>query len=54
MMSLSQNYNLHRFKPILNGFKITHAKEKITLPYGLTQDFSIKIKVLKIDSYLSD
>ena len=39
-------------KPILNGFKITHAKEKITLPYGTNAEFSTKTKVLKIDSYL--
>lgn len=43
--------------PILSGFKITHAKEKITLPYGAKAEFSTGgkwDKILKIESYLSD
>lgn len=39
--------------PILSGFKITHAREKITLPYGATAQFSTKDKKLIIESYLS-
>lgn len=38
--------------PILSGFKITHAKEKITLPYGANAEFSTTDKILKIESYL--
>lgn len=38
--------------PILSGFKITHAKDKITLPYGANAEFSTENKVLKIGSYL--
>lgn len=38
--------------PILSGFKITHAKEKITLPYGAKAEFSTRTKILKIKSYL--
>lgn len=38
--------------PILSGFKITHEKDKITLPYGANASFSTKDKMLKIDSYL--
>ncbi len=38
--------------PILSGFKITHAKEKITLPYGAKAEFSTKDKILKIENYL--
>jgi muramoyltetrapeptide carboxypeptidase len=41
-------------KPILSGFKITHAKEKITLPYGANASFSTKSKKLSIESYLED
>ena len=41
-------------KPILSGFKITHAKEKITLPYGTNAEFSTDTKVLKIENYLSE
>lgn len=40
-------------KPILSGFKLTHAKEKITLPYGAEAEFSTIDKVLKIDNYLN-
>lgn len=39
--------------PILSGFKITHAKEKMTLPYGANANFSTETKVLNIESYLS-
>lgn len=39
--------------PILSGFKITHAKEKMTLPYGAKAELSTDTKVLKIESYLS-
>lgn len=38
--------------PILSGFKISHAKDKITLPYGAKAIFSTEEKLLKIDSYL--
>lgn len=38
--------------PILSDFKITHAKEKITLPYGAKAGFSTTDKILKIESYL--
>lgn len=41
-------------KPILSGFKITHAKDKITLPYGVNAEFSTEIKALHIQSYLRD
>lgn len=40
--------------PILSGFKITHAKEKITLPYGAKAEFSTTDKILKIETYLKD
>lgn len=40
--------------PIISGFKITHAKEKITLPYGAKAEFSTTDKVLKIETYLKD
>lgn len=40
-------------KPILSGFKITHAKNKITLPYGAAAQFSTADKVLKIQKYLN-
>lgn len=40
--------------PMLSGFKITHAKEKMTLPYGATAHFSIETQVLNIESYLSN
>lgn len=40
--------------PILSGFKITHAKEKMTLPYGAKAQFSTETKVLNIESYLRD
>lgn len=44
-----------KFKvPILSGFKITHAREKITLPYGVQAEFSTENKILKIKSYLLD
>lgn len=40
--------------PILSGFKITHAKEKITLPYGAKAEFSTEDKVLHLQNYLND
>lgn len=40
--------------PILSGFKITHAKEKITLPYGAKAEFTTTNKILKIETYLKD
>lgn len=40
--------------PILSGFKITHAIEKITLPYGAKAGFSTEDKNLHIQSYLND
>ncbi|MDD3435802.1 MAG: LD-carboxypeptidase [Candidatus Gastranaerophilales bacterium] len=39
-------------KPILSGFKITHATEKITLPYGAIASFSTEDKILDVESYL--
>jgi len=39
-------------KPILSGFKITHAKEKITLPYGAMAEFSTNTKILTVKKYL--
>ena len=39
-------------KPILSGFELTHAKDKITLPYGAIAEFSTETKILKIQSYL--
>lgn len=39
-------------KPILSGFKITHAPEKITLPYAAMAEFSTDSKTLKIENYL--
>lgn len=38
--------------PILSGFKITHARDKITVPYSANAEFSTQDKILKIDSYL--
>ena len=38
--------------PIQSGFKITHAKEKITVPYGANASFSVSEKVLQIENYL--
>lgn len=38
--------------PILSGFKITHAHEKITLPYGAQGYFSTKSKKLIISNFL--
>lgn len=40
--------------PILSGFKITHAKEKHTIPYGAEAEFSTSGKCLNIKSYLID
>lgn len=41
-------------KPILSGFKITHAKDKITLPYGAKANFSTNTKILHIKDYLKE
>lgn len=40
-------------KPILSGFRISHAKEKITIPYGTMSEFSTEEKILKLEKYLS-
>ncbi len=40
--------------PILSGFKITHAKDKMTLPYGASAHLSTDNKILKIIKYLDD
>lgn len=39
--------------PILSGFKITHAKDKITLPYGTKAQLSTDEKILNIEKYLT-
>lgn len=42
--------------PILSGFKITHARRKITMPYGAMAEFSTRDKwgkILKIDKYIT-
>lgn len=39
-------------KPILSGFKITHAKDKITIPYGANASFSTENRILNIENYL--
>jgi len=39
--------------PVLSGLKITHAKEKITLPYGAKASFNTKEKILNIQPYLN-
>jgi len=41
-------------KPILSGFKITHADEKITVPYGAYAEFSTETKIINIENYLID
>lgn len=41
-------------KPVLSGFKISHAKDKITIPYGANVSFSTNSKKLLIQSYLND
>lgn len=41
-------------KPILSGFAITHASEKITVPYGARAKFSTLQKRIIIQNYLSD
>lgn len=41
-------------KPVLSGFKISHAKEKLTVPYGAMAEFSTGNKILKIKSYLQE
>lgn len=40
--------------PMLSGFKITHATEKVTIPYGANAQFSTKDKVLLITPYLTE
>lgn len=40
--------------PVLSGFKITHATDKITIPYGANAEFSTEDKVLLIAPYLSE
>lgn len=40
--------------PILSGFRITHATDKITVPYGAQAEFSTQDKTLKIQRYLVD
>lgn len=39
-------------KPVLSGFKITHAREKITIPYGVMAEFTTDEKCLGIQKYL--
>lgn len=39
--------------PILSGFKITHARDKITVPYGAKAFFSTEKRVLEVYSYLN-
>lgn len=41
-------------KPILSGFKITHARDKITIPNGALAEFSTDTKILKINGYLKN
>ena len=41
-------------KPILSGFKITHAKDKITVPYGAKASFSTETKSLQVKDYLKE
>lgn len=40
--------------PILSGFRITHVKDKITLPYGANASFSTNEKILHIKNYLQE
>ncbi len=42
------------YKPILSGFRITHAKEKITVPIGAMAEFSTAAKILEIKKYLEN
>lgn len=37
--------------PVLSGFKITHAPDKITVPYGSEAYFSTSEKVLRIEKF---
>ncbi len=37
--------------PVLSGFKITHAPDKITVPYGGYSRFSTSEKVLRIEKF---
>ncbi len=41
---IAKKYNI----PIASGFKISHAKQKITLPYGIQCEFNSKIGQIKI------
>lgn len=45
---LESNYKV----PILSGFKITHSKDKITIPQGALASFNTKDCKLKIKNYL--
>lgn len=40
--------------PIISGFQITHARRKITLPYGAIAEFSTKSKTLIVQNYLNN
>lgn len=40
--------------PILSGFRITHKKEKITVPYGANAELSTKNQILTITDYMED
>ena len=40
--------------PILSGFKITHDKNKDTVPYGVKCKFSTETKILETEKYLVD
>lgn len=39
-------------KPVMNGFKISHAKDKITVPIGASAIINTKTKNLIIEKYL--
>lgn len=41
-------------KPVLSGFKITHADEKITVPYGAMAELSTNQKILIVKKYLQE
>lgn len=40
--------------PVLSGFRITHGKDKITVPYGAKASFSTETKKLIVKKYLVD
>jgi muramoyltetrapeptide carboxypeptidase len=44
---LGQKYKI----PILSGFRITHRKNKVTVPYGINAKFSTDDRILKFDNY---